>query len=283
MRSTGESPTLPKVRRKALVLALLAPVLGLAAAFVAVPGAGAAQASAEHTIKVVTYNVGDAGGLRADLTRLIDTERPAVIGLQEVADREDVVRDVAAATGYVAIYETDRQAVKHNAILVRGNVTIADHGAREISPATKVDPATPGTGSAGPGDCGCWVPPKYVNWVRVRAGGFEWVVGVVHLTPSAQRFELNRQLHNLQVRNSADWFSTRVAEPIIMGDFNAEPGSNLMDGLRRVARPFSAPSFGAASIDHVWAKRDAAGSEVDDLSGYGSDHDPVRVRVTVTR
>lgn len=247
MRSIGGLPAFPKLKRKALVLTLLAPVLSLVAVFAAVPGAGAATTVDDHTIKVVTYNVGDAGGLRGDLIRLIDAERPAVIGLQEVADREDVVREVAAATGYVAIYERDRPAIKHNAILVRGNVTIADHGAREISPATKVDPATPGTGPAEPGDCGCWVPPKYVNWVRVRAAGFEWVVGVVHLTPSAQRFELNRQLHNLQVRTSAEWFSTRVAEPIIMGDFNAEPGSNLMDELRRVARPFSAPSFGGAS------------------------------------
>lgn len=268
-------------RRKALVLALLAPLVPLATV-VASPGAQA-EAGTAHTIKVVTYNVGDADGLRADLVRLIDTERPAVIGLQEVADREDAVRDVAARTGYVAIYETDRQAVKHNAILVRSGLTIADHGAREISPESRVHPATPGTGPETPTSCGCMVPPKYVNWVRVRAGGFDWVVGVVHLTPSAQRFDLNRELHNRQVRNSAEWFSTRAAEPIIMGDFNAQPGSNLMDGLRQVAKPFSAPSFGDASIDHVWAKRDAAGSQVDALTGYGSDHRPVRVRVTVTR
>ncbi|MFC7614440.1 endonuclease/exonuclease/phosphatase family protein [Actinokineospora soli] len=114
-------------------------------------------------------------------------------------------------------------------------------------------------------------------------GGFEWVVGVVHLTPSARLYDLNRELHNLQVRNSAEWFDTRVAEPIIMGDFNAEPGSNLMDALRRVAKPYSAPSHAVGSIDHVWAERDSEGSNVDALSGYGSDHRPVRVRVAVTR
>lgn len=265
-------------RRTALALALLAP---LAAAVVASPAAQAAEAS--HTIKVVTYNVGDAGGLKADLVHLADTERPAVIGLQEVADRESVVREAAAAAGYVAIYETDQQAVKHNAILVRGDMTVTGHGAREISPEARVHPATPGTGPETPDSCGCLVPPKYVNWVRVRGGGFEWVVGVVHLTPSAQRYDLNRELHNRQVRNSAEWFSSRAAEPVIMGDFNAQPGSDLMDGLRQVAKPFSAPSFGTASIDHVWAKRDAAGSQVEALSGYGSDHRPVRVRVTVTR
>ncbi|WP_181770625.1 endonuclease/exonuclease/phosphatase family protein [Amycolatopsis pittospori] len=260
-------------------MALFAPLVAL----VAVPGAEAAAAPAERTIKVVTYNAGDAGGFKADLVRLIETERPAVIGLQEVADREEVVKEAAAATGYVAIYETDRRAVKHNAILVRGNMTITGHGAQEISPASKVDPSTPGTGPAEPGDCGCWVPPKYVNWVRVGGAGFEWVVGVVHLTPSAQRFELNRELHNLQVRKTADWFSSRAAEPVVMGDFNAEPGSDLMAGLRRVAEPFSAPSHDSRSIDHVWAKKDSTGSEVDALAGYGSDHRPVRVRVTVTR
>jgi endonuclease/exonuclease/phosphatase family metal-dependent hydrolase len=236
-----------------------------------------------HSIKVVTYNVGDAGGLRADLVRLINAERPAVLGLQEVADREDVVREAAAATGYRAIYETDGQAVRHNAILVRGNVTVTAHGAREISPSAKVHPSTPGTGPETPTDCGCWVPPKYVNWVRVRADGFAWVAGVVHLTPSAQRFDLNRELHDKQVRNTAEWFSTRTAEPVVMGDVNAQPGSDLMDALRRVAKPYSAPSFGDAAIDHVWAARDTTGSAVDALSGYGSDHRPVRVLVTARR
>ncbi|KZB79283.1 endonuclease/exonuclease/phosphatase family protein [Amycolatopsis regifaucium] len=273
------STTRPAPRRKALTLALLVPLVSLTA----VIGAGTAEAATDRTIKVVTYNVGDAGGLKADLVRLIETERPAVIGLQEVADREEVVKDAAAATGYVAIYETDRQAVKHNAILVRGNLTISGHGATEISPSSKVDPSTPGTGPAEPGDCGCWVPPKYINWVRVGGSEFQWVVGVAHLTPSAQRYDLNRELHNLQVRNTADWFSSRVAEPIVMGDFNAEPGSDLMTGLRRVAKAYSAPSHETRSIDHVWAKRDSAGSEVDALSGYGSDHRPVRARVTVTR
>jgi endonuclease/exonuclease/phosphatase (EEP) superfamily protein YafD len=279
MEKFRNSTTRPAPRRKALALALLVPLVSLTA----VPGAGAAEAATDRTIKVVTYNVGDASGLKADLVRLIENERPAVIGLQEVADREDVVRDAAAATGYVAIYETDRQAVKHNAILVRGNLTVSGHGATEISPASKVDPDTPGTGHAEPGDCGCWVPPKYVNWVRVGGSGFQWVVGVAHLTPSAQRYELNRELHNLQVRNTADWFSSRVAEPIVMGDFNAEPESDLMTGLRRVAKAYSAPSHETRSIDLVWAKRDSTGSEVDALSGYGSDHRPVRARVTVTR
>ncbi|MFI7677601.1 endonuclease/exonuclease/phosphatase family protein [Actinophytocola sp. NPDC049390] len=266
------------IRSGALVLALLAPL-----AVVTTPGASAAEAATTHTIKVVTYNVGNAGGLRGDLVDLIRAERPAVIGLQEVADRETAVKEAAAATGYVAIYESDRKAVKHNAILVRGDMTVAAHGAREISPETRVHPATPGTGPETPDSCGCLVPPKYVNWVRVRGGGHVWVVGVVHLTPSAQRYDLNRELHNKQVRNSAEWFATRAAEPVIMGDFNAQPGSNLMDGLRRVARPFSAPSFGDARIDHVWTKKDATGSRVAALSGYGSDHRPVRVRVTVPR
>ncbi len=269
------------IRRGAVVLALLAP---LAAAVVATPGAPVAEAATSHTIKVVTYNVGDAGGLVGDLVRLIDTERPAVIGLQEVADRERALGEVKARTGYDLIYESDRYAVKHNAFLVRPNLDITGHGARQISPETEVHPATPGTGEPRPADpCGCTVPPKYVNWVRVEAGGYVWVVGNVHLTPSAQRYDLNRQLHNKQVRNSAEWFSTRTAEPIILGDFNAQPGSDLMDGLRRVAQPFSAPSHGDARIDHVWTKKDAVGSRVEALSGYGSDHRPVRVRVTVTR
>jgi endonuclease/exonuclease/phosphatase (EEP) superfamily protein YafD len=269
--------------RRALLAALVAP---LAVAAVVTPGAAATEsaAPAEHTIKVITYNVGPRSGVRGDLVELIRAERPAVLGLQEVADNETAVNRAAAATGYVAVYESGRKAVKHNAFLVRGDLTITGHGARQISPETRVHKDTPGTGPETPDSCGCLVPPKYVNWVRVRAGGLQWVVGVVHLTPSAQRYALNRELHNKQVRNTADWFSTRAAEPIVMGDFNAQPGAALMDALRRVAKPFSAPSFGdGRRIDHVWTKKDATGSRVEALSGYRSDHRPVRVRVTVTR
>lgn len=280
MERTRKSSALFGKGRKAIGWALLVP---LVAVFAALSGA-AAEEPTNHTIKVVTYNVGPAGSdLKADIVRLVDTERPAVIGLQEVADSGDEarVRAAAAATDYQLIYEHDRQAVEHNAILVRPNVTVLAHGAYEISPESRVNPSTPGTGSEG---CGCLVPPKYVNWVRVRAAGFEWVVGVVHLTPSAQHYDLNRQLHDKQVNNSAEWFDARTAEPILMGDFNAASDAALMDGMRDVgAKPFSDESFGTHRIDHVWTKRSATGSDVDALRGYHSDHRPVRVQVTVTR
>ncbi len=282
MGTIGELSERSKPKRKVLVPAFLAALVSIATV-AAVSGAEAAQAPAERRIKVVTYNVGDQRGLKADLVKLINAERPAVLGLQEVADRDDVVKAAAAETGYTAIYEEGRNAVQHNAILVRGDLTIDGHGAAVISPETRVHPDTPGTGDAGPGDCGCLVPPKYVNWVRVRGAGFEWAVGVVHLTPRAQQYPLNRELHNKQVANSANWFSSRGAEPIIMGDYNAEPNSNLMTRLGNVAEPYSAPSHGTKSIDHVWAKKTATGSAVAGLPGYGSDHRPVRAVVTVDR
>ena len=253
----------------------------LAAGVIPLAAAGPA-AAAEETIKVVTYNVGDAGGLKGDLKNLIDAEqRPAVIGLQEVADRVDILREVADETDYRLVLEADGESRRHNAILVRANMTLLDHGLREISPRTRVHEDTPGTGGTG------WVPPKYVNWARVRGAGFEWVVGVVHLVPSASLYQSNEALHRLEVGNVRDWFESRVAEPIVMGDFNAEPDSSLMNQLRGVAKPFSARTFPAPnptrSIDHVWAKRNATGSEIAALNGYGSDHRPLRVRVTVTR
>lgn len=234
------------------------------------------ERATDHAIKVVTYNVGDksATTLRDQLRRLMSMD-PAAIGLQEVADREGLIRSIAG-DDYKVLYEAVGQASKHNAILVRDDVRVRSHGAVKISGVAKVHPDTPGTGS------GDTAPPKYINWAKIRVDGLRWTIGVVHLVPSAERWAKNRELHNRQVRRSAAWFASRPAEPLLMGDFNAVPRSSLLKRLRNVAKPWGKPSFGRRAIDIVWTKKDATGG-VRALDGYGGDHRPVRVSVKVTR
>jgi endonuclease/exonuclease/phosphatase (EEP) superfamily protein YafD len=133
------------------------------------------------------------------------------------------------------------------------------------------------------------VPPKYLNWVRIRTGGLRWTIGTVHLVPAAERFTSNRRLHNKQVARSAAWFKNAKVEPLLMGDFNATPGSRLMADMRKVAKAWSKPSFekGERRIDILWTKKNAEGGVkalgVDPQEDFSSDHRPLLLNATVTR
>lgn len=273
--------TLPTIgtrlpRRAVIAVSLALPLLlGGVPATAVVPAATPRTAPTTHEIQAITYNVGD-GPARAksrDLRRLMRLE-PDVIGLQEVADREDLVTALAQDNGYRAVYE---DASHHNAILLPESTEILAHGAIRISPRSRVSPHTPGSSDG-------WHPAKYTHWVRFRTDGLAWVAGVVHLVPSASRFRLNKELHHTQVANSADWFDTRPFEPLLMGDFNAPADSGLMADMREVATYWTKPSHDAEEIDHLWSKDDATG-EVSALDGpdYSSDHRPVRAVLEVTR
>jgi len=243
------------------------------------------ERAAEHGIRVVTYNVGDGAARkkRADLRRLMAL-RPAVIGLQEVADRVALIRALAPKHGYRSLIGAEGDGRQRIALLVRKKgVKVLDHGLRKISDRTSVHPATPGTGD------GDQVSAKYVHWVRLRVDGLRWTVGAVHLVPSASKYKKNRRLHGRQVAECAAWFRGVKVEPLLMGDFNATPRSGLVDDLREVARPWSKPSFekGDRPIDMLWTRKDARGKVralgVDPDPDYSSDHRPLRLDARVTR
>jgi endonuclease/exonuclease/phosphatase family metal-dependent hydrolase len=244
-----------------------------------------AERATPHPIRAITYNVGDGSNAekRADLKRLMRLG-PAVIGLQEVADRKAMVTRLAKRNGYHAYYEQTERGSAHNAVLVRNKGTdVLAHGALRLSVRTRVNPNTPGTGGTG------WIKPNYLNWVRISTGGLRWTIGVVHLVPSAERFAANRRLHNKQVADSSRWFDHAKAEPMLMGDFNATPGSALMADLREVAKPWSKPSFekGDRRIDSLWTEQDAEGGVkalgLDPQPDYSSDHRPLRLDASVNR
>jgi endonuclease/exonuclease/phosphatase family metal-dependent hydrolase len=242
-----------------------------------------AERATEHSIRVITYNVGNKKPklLRAQLGRLMALE-PAVIGLQEVADREGLLSDVARRNKeYRLWYEAVGTASKHNAILVRGEKR-REHGARVISGWTKVHDSTPGTGDVD------MVPPKYLNWLKLKVDGLKWVFGTVHLVAAAERagdgYAPNRALLRREVARSADWFKSRTSEPILVGDFNATLNHryNLLRRLKDVAKPWTKPSLGNRAIDIVWTAKNAKG-KVRALDGFGGDHRPVLADITVTR
>jgi endonuclease/exonuclease/phosphatase (EEP) superfamily protein YafD len=243
--------------------------------------APAAERAEDHSIRVITYNVGDKSPetLRAQLDRLLDL-RPAVLGLQEVSDRQTLLKNAARAGGYRLFHPERRLGKAHNAILVRRNVTVLASGVTLLTEPARVEDATPGTGD------GNIAARKWVNWVRIKTDGLRWTAGVVHLVPSAERLGgLTRKHHLKQVARCAEWWKNVKVEPLLMGDFNATLGHryNLLEKLRMVAKPWTKPSIAdGRAIDYVWSKKNASGT-VKALRGFGGDHKPVQTDLRVTR
>ena len=259
------------LRRTAAVAALVVATLSSATAV-----ATASQSTPTHQLTVVTYNVGDPSNANvADDLRRLAQRRPAVIGLQEVADRDELLGRLAPRIGYRIYQPSAGEASKHNAILVRRDVRLRSQNIVKISDRTYVGHNTAGARGSG------YTAAKYISLVRVRVDGRDWVVGNVHLVPSAEKKgnTLTRALHHRQTVRSSEWFDNRVLEPVLVGDFNAEPDSPLLAPLRKVAKASSADSHGRRSIDIVWSAKDTR-TQARALSGYSSDHRPVEVTIT---
>lgn len=239
------------------------------------------EAARTHSIRIITYNVGgkSPSTIRAQLNRLLD-RRPAVLGLQEVGDRRELLKQVARANPGYRLFQKDHGRVsRHNAILVRKRgVTVLAEGAKVLTEAAKVEQGTAGAKDG-------IAARKWVNWVRIKTDGLRWTAGVVHLVPSAERLGgLTRKLHLRQVAKCTEWWKSLKSEPLLMGDFNATLGHryNLLKKLRAEAKPWTDISHSGRAIDYVWSRKGAKGS-VKALPGYGGDHKPVLVNLTVTK
>ena len=270
--------------RRTLVVAALA----LATAVTGTALAGGALAAPEpvasstakparaHRLTVVTYNVGDpsAATVRADLTRLAQ-RRPHVLALQEVADRDQLLARLAPRIGYRVYQPAVGTASRHNAILVRKDVRLISTNIFKISDRTFVGRNTAGARKTG------YTAAKYISLVRVQVDGHRWVVGDVHLVPSAERKgnTRTRALHHRQTERVAEWFGHRLMEPVLVGDFNAEPSSPLLAPLRNLAKASTQDSHGKRAIDIVWTAKDTR-TTAKALHGFHSDHRPVEVTIT---
>ncbi len=288
MQRTGTNgSTSRRIRLLASTAAAAAALVGSGFTPAAAPATAAPATSQQteragvHSIRVITYNVGDksAPTLRAQLSRLLD-RKPAVLGLQEVADRKDLLKQVARANPGYRLFQKDYGPVsRHNAILVRKRgVTVLDDGAKLLTEAANVEKGTAGAKDG-------IAARKWVNWVRIKTDGLRWTAGVVHLVASAERLGgLTRKLHLEQVARCAAWWKGLKSEPLLMGDFNATLGHryNLLEKLRDRAKPWTDESHDNRAIDYVWSKRNAKGT-VKALDGFGGDHKPVQVDLTVTR
>lgn len=286
MQHSGSTGSTRRIRLLASSVAAAAVLVATgvtpATAATAAPATPASERAAEaHSIRIITYNVGgkSAATLRTQLNRLLD-RKPAVLGLQEVADRRELLKQVARANpGYRLFHKDHGRVSRHNAILVRKRgVTVLDEGAKLLTETARVEKGTAGAANG-------IAARKWVNWVRIKTDGLTWTAGVVHLVASAERLGgLTRKLHLRQVAKSTAWFKSLKAEPLLMGDFNATLSHryNLLEKLRAEAKPWTAVSHGGRAIDYVWSKKSAKGT-VGALAGYGGDHKPVQTDLTVTR
>lgn len=199
-------------------------------------------------MKLTTYNVGNKPDeqVGVDLVELTKRE-PYLIGLNEVGDREAVLRRVSERTGYMLVRDESERSSGHIAALVSPHVRFEGHKLRHVSPATKVGKNTAGARNDGIAE------PKYLLATRftVPTTREKWVVGVIHLVPSAMRKgnTRTRALHALQVGVLMAWLRTRRRNAALIGDWNAEPDHWLLKVARRVAVFYGDASHGKRSID----------------------------------
>lgn len=242
-----------------------------------------------ETLRVVTYNAGNASDVRfaADLDRLAAIAD--VIFLQEVGDRGAVLARFDDSTDWL-VHRGESEGRGKVAVLIRPRpgLVVTARGYERCAGRTFV-----GSWGAGPPT----IDAKWIAWLRIRLNGRRIHVGSTHLVPSVERDPKSadgkrgraRRLamyarHILAVRL---WARGRGGAHIVGGDFNATPAFRplrvLLAAGMRVAR---AASHGKRDIDQQWRRARRLRpwllvSGVRGLSGYSSDHRPVLVTYVV--
>lgn len=224
-------------------------------------------------LKLITYNVGNKSDDRVldDLVRLC-RRSPYLIGLNEVGDREQVLKRVAKETSFRLVRDDSQRSSSHIAALVSPKARYDGYRLLPISPATRVGKNTAGARKDGIAEA------KYLLSVKLTIGGVRIVVGVIHFVPSAMRKGnvRTRELHNLQVKRAVDWLTSRRRHAFLIGDWNAEPDHDLLAAARRRCTLYGAPSHNRRAIDLMAVpKKMEATFRVNALEGYSSDHRPV--------
>lgn len=224
-----------------------------------------------------TYNAGNGSDedLFRDLIGLLN-RGPIFVGLEEVADRIDVLEEVAMVTGYRLVVVGGAPSSKHNAAFLHPQAVFERAKLVTLSWRSYVGKRTAGSRRTG------YAQAKHILVVYYRWRGRKHVDGVTHLVPSAgvKGNRLTRILHGVQVARCALWLRTRRRRATLMGDLNGQPGTLLLKALGRVAVLFAVASHGRRAID-VFAvpRRQAKGRRftVTALDGFSSDHKPVEL------
>jgi len=259
----------------------------------------------DFVMRWATYNVGSARNRRVfrDLVRLLKTEQPILLGLNEVGDRADILerftafvrrrkpvtpheraKAAAEATGYVLLRDDSQQSSGHVAALVRPDVRVDHWRIIKISDATDVGRRTAGARKDGRAEA------KYLLEVALSIAGEKRIAGVIHFVPSAMKRgnTRTRELYAVQVERVADWFHRHQKQaeaadkigktprwPIVLGDGNAALNKprerKLLRPLEKVAALYAKASHKLRAID-IFATLLRGIVEV--LEGYSSDHKP---------
>ena len=192
---------------------------------------------AGHLFRAGTWNVGDGPDRkkRNDLEAL--TYHCDVMALQEVGDRN---LDELLPPGWSA----------------RTNSRTALAWAPGVEPRARVlDRLLSKAQYAGPGAGPSRVGTKHLVGGRWRIGGQSISVGCVHLVAS-QWQPLRLALAIRQVLQIVAWVKARKSHVLVLGDFNATPGSPTLLPLRRIGmrRAKTGPTHGKRTIDMQWYK-----------------------------
>lgn len=205
-------------------------------------------------MRIATYNVPGRYPLekrKQDIAVL--AKRADIICLQEVRDNDARLTPLG--------WQFYRPPKAESAALMwRDEIKAVQRGAYKLS---------------SPGDP---VRPRYIVWALLEYRGKQRYVGSCHLPAFKTSRPKNAREFRYQASRAADWLKHGR---ILAGDFNAQPRSTWLAGLRQRAR-YNIPlvaTKGKAKLDHVWVgNAKARGYTVDIMQGV-SDHKAVIVEL----
>lgn len=234
-------------------------------------------------VKYAWYNVGNTSHARMvrDVTRLLRTEDPDILFINEAADRRAESREIdKRLDDYVLYVDASVPGGARIRAFVHDRVKVDKHKAVPLSEKTVVERTV-----AGGADGTAEAKAMLVIWHRVN--GRKRVAAGLHLVPSAsvKKHPKARTLHLLQTAKVTAWMVTRVRVAAVGGDWNAVPNSFLMRAARLLIKLIfpKTGTHGDRVIDYAAIpltqvfRRGAKVLRVYSPEGYASDHDPVIV------
>lgn len=227
----------------------------------------------------ITWNTGHASDVkvRRAILRLLRRYHPSHLYLQEVGDRQPVLREVVdRMPGLTLVCHDIGPAADHTAIIVglpEWGVTVHDSGAEHLTPRTYVGRRTAGARRDG------WTAAKYLQWVRTTVLHRREADAVIHWVPSATK----RGNHSTQVlwakqaRGTMAWIEERREHAHVAGDTNMVRSHRLAKIVTRTVQVFTRRSRRLRAIDWhmVEPVKGQVHAVVRALRGYPRDHRPV--------
>lgn len=231
------------------------------------------------SVKIISWNIWE-GKYLVDIIDFLKTSNADIIGLQEViqekSGRRNTARIIANKLEYEFVYETDSEIEKDGRSLDKGSAILSRH--KILRNKTYILSET---------------DKRTAIEADIKVGNTTLHVFTTHLIHTHQK---PSDIQNLQAENLIKVLPK--GKTILMGDFNATPGSDVVNNVSHVLKntdAFSVPTWSIYpegcigckpkgvyfKLDYIFTSKDIKGKLFEVGSSKGSDHLPISVKIEI--